>query len=107
LSLDAITTKRAAAAATSFSRVCARPPPLTSHGPGAIWSAPSTAMSSSLRSSKDSTRSPRPVASVSVAGEVATQRMSSRRAASARTNGATVVPVPSPTRIPSSTSPAA
>ena len=46
-SCEAMTTNRAAAAATSFSRVWARPPPLISHGPGAIWSAPSIAMSSS------------------------------------------------------------
>ena len=43
---SAITTNRSAAAATIFSRVWAPPPPLTSQPSGAIWSAPSIAMSS-------------------------------------------------------------
>ena len=42
---SAMTTKRSAAAATIFSRVWAPPPPLTSQPSGAIWSAPSIAMS--------------------------------------------------------------
>ena len=95
------------AAATSFSRVWARPPPLISHGPGAIWSAPSIAMSSSGSVSKASTINPAASAASAVASEVATQRIRSARAASAGINGATVDPVPRPTRIPSSTRPAA
>ena len=39
--------ERRAQAATIFSRVCAPPPPLTSHPSGSTWSAPSIAMSSS------------------------------------------------------------
>ena len=46
-------------------------------------------------------------ASSSVAGDVATQVMSSRRAPRAGTSSATVVPVPSPTAMPFSTSCAA
>ena len=42
---SAMTTKRSAAAARIFSRVCAPPPPLTSQPSGAIWSAPSMVMS--------------------------------------------------------------
>ena len=42
-----MTTNRAAAAATAFSRVCAAPPPFTTQPDGATWSAPSIAMSSS------------------------------------------------------------
>ena len=102
-----MTTKRSAAAATIFSRVCARPPPLTSHGPGAIWSAPSIAMSSSPSVSNGSTASPAARAATTVAGDVATQRRRNPRAASSSSSGATVVPVPRPTRIPSSTRPAA
>ena len=40
-----MTTKRSAAAATIFSRVCAPPPPFTSQPSGATWSAPSIARS--------------------------------------------------------------
>ena len=50
-----ITTKRSAAAATIFSRVCAPPPPLTSQRSGATSSAPSIARSRRVRVSNDST----------------------------------------------------
>ena len=70
-----MTTKRSAAAATIFSRVCAPPPPLTSQPSGATWSAPSIAMSSRSSASNGSTESPSSRAARSVAGEVATQRM--------------------------------
>ncbi len=102
---ETITTKRSAAAATIFSRVWAPPPPFTTHELGVTWSAPSTAMSrapSSVTSCRPSSR-----AAFSVAGDVAMQRMSRRRSASARRKYATVVPVPRPTCIPSSTSSAA
>ena len=78
-----MTTKRADAAATTFSRVCAPPPPLITHPSGATWSAPSMAMSSASSASKGSTVSPSSPARCSVAGEVATQRRRSPRAASA------------------------
>ena len=104
---SAITTNRSAAAATIFSRVWAPPPPLTSQPSGATWSAPSIAISSRSRSANGSTAIPSSRAARSVRGEVATQRISSRRAASAGSRWATVEPVPSPTRIPSSTSSAA
>ena len=55
---EAITTKRSAAAATIFSRVCAPPPPLTTQPSGAIWSAPSIAMSSRSSASNGSTGEP-------------------------------------------------
>ena len=104
---EAMTTKRSAAAATIFSRVCAAPPPLTSQPSGAIWSAPSTARSSRSSSSNGSTASPSSRARVSVWSEVATQRRRRPRRASAGRKCATVEPVPSPTSIPSSTSSAA
>src|SRR3954447_1236186 len=107
LSPEAITTKRSAAAATIFSRVWAPPPPLTSQPPGSTWSAPSIAMSSRSRRSNGSTSSPSARAAVSVATEVATQRRRSSRRASAGSRCATVLPVPSPTVLPSSTSAAA
>ena len=83
------------------------PPPLTSHGPGAIWSAPSMAMSSSASSSNASTARPAARAAAAVASDVATQRTRRARSASAGMSAATVVPEPIPTRIPSSTRPAA
>ena len=55
---SAITTNRSAAAATIFSRVCAPPPPLTSQPSGAIWSAPSIAMSRRSSRSNGSTGMP-------------------------------------------------
>ena len=110
LSDPTITTKRSAAAATAFSRVCAAPPPLTSQPAGSTWSAPSIAMSRRAGApvpANASTRSPSSRAALSVAGDVATQRRSSARAASAGSRYATVEPVPRPTTIPSSTSSAA
>ena len=73
-----MTTKRSAGAATIFSRVWAPPPPLTSQRSGAIWSAPSIAMS--RRSSHRRARSgcPSSRACCSVAAEVATQRRSAQ-----------------------------
>ena len=50
-----MTTNRSAAAATIFSRVWAPPPPLISQPSGAIWSAPSIAMSSRSMPSNGST----------------------------------------------------
>ncbi len=100
-------TKRAAAAATTFSRVWAAPPPFTSQPSGATWSAPSTARSRRSSSSNGSTGSPSSRASVSVWSDVATHRNASPRRASAARKWATVEPVPSPTTIPSSTSSAA
>ena len=104
---SAITTKRSAAAATIFSRVWAAPPPLTSQPSGAIWSAPSMAMSKRSMRSKGSTSNPSWRAASSVRGEVATQRRRRERRASAGSRKATVEPVPSPTVMPSSTSSAA
>ena len=52
-------------------------------------------------------REPGARAATTVAGDVATQRRRSPRAASSASSGATVVPVPRPTRMPSSTRPAA
>src|SRR5579875_1666632 len=104
---SAITTNRAAAAATIFSRVWAPPPPLTSQPSGAIWSAPSIAMSSRASSPNGSTGRPSASAARSVAGEVATQRSASRRRARTGSSRATVEPVPSPTAMPLSTSSAA
>ena len=81
-----MTTKRSDAAATSFSRVWAAPPPFTSQPDGATWSAPSMARSSRDGASgpaNGSTGIPSSRAASSVAGEVATQRSSSLRAASA------------------------
>ena len=102
LSPEAITTKRSAAAATTFSRECAPPPPLMTQLSGAIWSAPSIAMSSRSSCSNGSTASPSARAATSVATEVATQRSRSPRAASAGSMVATVEPVPRPTLLPSS-----
>src|SRR4051812_47266925 len=102
-----MTTKRSAAAATIFSRVWAPPPPLTSQPSGLIWSAPSIAMSSRSRRSNGSTSSPRPRAATSVATDVATQRSRSPRRASAGSRCATVLPVPRPTVLRSSTTAAA
>ena len=102
-----MTTKRSAAAATIFSRVWAPPPPLTSQPSGAIWSAPSIAMSSRSRRSKSSTGIPSPRACSPVATEVTTQRIERPRAAIAGSRWATVEPVPRPTTMPSSTSSAA
>src|SRR5258708_3872236 len=104
---SAMTTKRSAAAATIFSRVCAPPPPLTSQPTGSTWSAPSMARSSRSTSVKGRTSSPTAAPSSSVAGEVATHVMSSRRTPRAGTSSATVDPVPRPTHIPFSTSAAA
>src|ERR1700733_11579603 len=66
-------------------------------------------MAMSRRSRSLNRRMARPWASASssVAGEVATQVMSSRRLPRAGTSSATVVPVPRPTAIPSVTSAAA
>ena len=102
-----ITTKRSAAPATIFSRVCAPPPPFTTQPSGAIWSAPSMARSKRSVDPNPSIGIPRARAASSVRGDVATQRMRRRRAASAGNRNATVVPVPSPTVIPLSTSSAA
>ena len=101
-----ITTNRSAAIATNFSRVWAPPPPFTNQPSGLIWSAPSIARSS--RSMMNgSTCNPRLLATSWVRGEVATQRTDSLREARAGSKYATVVPVPSPTTMPSSTSSAA
>ena len=107
LESSAMTTKRSAVAATIFSRVCAAPPPLTSQPSGAIWSAPSIAMSSRSTSSNGTTFNPSALAASSVAGEVATQVRSSPRSASAGSRNATVEPVPNPTLIPDATNAAA
>jgi hypothetical protein len=102
-----MTTNRSAAAATTFSRVWAPPPPFTSQPSGATWSAPSIAMSMRSMAPKSSIGIPSSRAARSVAGEVATHRMSSLRSARAGSRWATVEPVPSPTVFPSSTSSAA
>src|SRR3954454_18342913 len=110
LSEETITMNRSAAAATAFSRVWAAPPPFTSQPDGATWSAPSIATSSrasAIAPRNGSTLMPRSRAMCSVAGEVATQRRSSPRSASAGSRYATVEPVPRPTVMPSSTSCAA
>src|SRR3954453_20484930 len=110
LSEETITINRSAAARTAFSRVWAAPPPFTSQPDGATWSAPSIATSSrasAIAPPNGSTLMPRSRAMCSVAAEVATQRRSSPRAASAGSRYATVEPVPRPTVMPSSTSCAA
>ena len=56
------------------------------------------------RPANDTTSIPSARAACEVAGDVATQVMSSFRAASGRSRYADVEPVPSPTSIPSSTS---
>ena len=85
---SAITTKRSAAAATIFSRVWAPPPPLTSQPSGAIWSAPSIAMSSRSSRLERLDRDARARAPArSVATEVATQRIARGRAPRARAAG--------------------
>ena len=90
LSEETMTTKRSAAAATIFSRVCAAPPPFTSQPSGATWSAPSTASRGGRASRMRSTVRPSSRAACSVSSDVATQRMSSSRAASAGRKYATV-----------------
>ena len=103
-----MTTKRAAAAATIFSRRWAAPPPLISHPSGVTSSVPSIAMSRRESELNCSTGMPSSRACSSVATEVATQRISlSPRLAIAGSRWATVDPVPSPTVIPLSTSSAA
>ena len=85
---ETITTKRSAAAASAFSRVCAPPPPLTSQPDGAAWSAPSIVRSRSWSGASgpmnDWTSIPSSRAARSVAGELVTHRTSSRHTARAR-----------------------
>ena len=69
---SAITTKRSAAMATNFSRVCAPPPPFTNQPSGLIWSAPSMARSS-RSTANGPTCNPKLLATSWVRGEVATQ----------------------------------
>src|SRR6201995_5335235 len=104
---SAMTTKRAGAPATIFSPVWAPPPPLTSNPSGAIWSAPSIVMSNRSMLVTSSIRKPSSRAACSVRGDVAAQTMSRDRLAKAGSRYATVEPVPSPTVMPFSTSPAA
>ena len=97
---SAMTTNRSAAAATTFSRVCAPPPPLTSQPSGRFSSAPSMVMSKRSMLATSSIRRPSSRAAYSVRGDVAAHTMSSDRRAG-RSRNATVEPVPSPTAMPS------
>jgi hypothetical protein len=107
LSEEAMTTKRWAAAARIFSRVCAAPPPLISQPVESIWSAPSIARSSLPAASSERTRSPFAAAARSLAGDAATKTASGRASASTSMSRLTVEPLPSPTTIPGSISRAA
>ena len=107
LSDETITTKRSAAAATIFSRVCAPPPPFTiqpSRGDliGAVHR--EVEPHGRVVPPSSTTSEAEPAGTVSVAGDVATQGDRARAPRTASTKRDAVEPVPRPSTIPLSTS---
>src|SRR5579863_10309746 len=103
---SAITTMRADASATIFSRSNAPPPPLMTVKSGATSSAPSTVKSSSGVSSRVVSAMPSFAACARVASDVGTattSRPPRTRSPNKSTKCAAVEPVPNPSRIPSCT----